>query len=79
MAETRSWQTRRQKTVRLWEDAKGSVITDEQLVRYIAYRGSLSAALEAGDVRLISEMKEERQRSADPSKRSLQRLADYLD
>lgn len=64
--------------MRLWEDAKGSVITDEQLVRYIAYRGSLSAALEAGDVRLISETKDERPRSADPSKRSLRRLTDYL-
>lgn len=65
--------------MRFWEDAKGSVITDEQLVRYIAYRGSLSAALEAGDVRLIGDAKAERICAAEPSKPSRRRLSDYLD
>ena len=65
--------------MRLWEDAKGSVITDEQLVRYIAYRGSLSAALEAGDVLLISETKEGPQRPSERPRTPSRRLADYLD
>lgn len=39
--------------MRIWQDAQGNLITDEQLLRYIAASGSLSHALEEGDVCLI--------------------------
>lgn len=41
----------------IWKDANGALITDEQLVRYIATFGSLSAALAAGDVTLVIDEK----------------------
>lgn len=39
--------------MRIWCDAHDNLITDEQLVRHIAAYGSLSRALEAGDIRLV--------------------------
>lgn len=39
--------------MRIWQDAQGSLLTDEQFVRYVAAYGSLSRALEAGDVRIV--------------------------
>ena len=66
--------------MRLWEDAKGAVITDEQLLRYIAYRGSLSEALEAGDVRLVSDAKESPSQSTEIRRPGRSRsLSEYLD
>ena len=65
--------------MRLWEDSKGAVITDEQLLRYIAYRGSLAAALEAGDVRLVSDEKNEPGRSVAQKAPRERRLSEYLD
>lgn len=40
--------------MRIWCDAHDNLITDEQLIRYVATFGSLSAALEEGDVRLVT-------------------------
>jgi hypothetical protein len=40
--------------MRLWKNAKGDLITDEQLVAYIAFHGGLSQVLAAGDVSLVS-------------------------
>lgn len=40
--------------MRIWQDAHDNLITDEQLVRHIAAYGSLSSALEAGDIRLVA-------------------------
>ena len=39
--------------MRIWQDARGNLITDEQLARHIATFGSLSHALEAGDIQLV--------------------------
>lgn len=39
--------------MRIWRDAHDNLITDEQLLRHIATYGSLSRALEAGDIRLV--------------------------
>ena len=39
--------------MRIWQDAHDNLITDEQLVRHIASFGSLSRALEEGDIRLV--------------------------
>jgi hypothetical protein len=49
--------------MRIWQNAHGSLITDEQLVRHIAAYGSLSRALEDGDICLVV--------SADPSAKPL--------
>ena len=62
-------------SVRFWEDGEGRLYTDEQLLRHIAHYGSLEAALEHGDIRLVSE-------SPQPSRtRPGERpcLADYLE
>ena len=40
--------------MRFWKDSHGNIITDEQLVRHIANKGSLSDALAYGDIKLIS-------------------------
>ncbi|MBR3313927.1 MAG: hypothetical protein IKG18_07285 [Atopobiaceae bacterium] len=45
--------TREGPTMRIWCDAYDNLITDEQLIRHIATFGSLSRALEAGDIRLV--------------------------
>lgn len=39
--------------MRIWRDSNGNLITDEQLARHIATFGSLSRALEAGDIHLV--------------------------
>lgn len=39
--------------MRIWQDAQGNLITDEQLARHIASFGSMSRALEEGDIRLV--------------------------
>jgi hypothetical protein len=49
--------------MRIWRDSHENLITDEQLVRHIAAYGSLSRALEDGDIRLVG--------SADPSSKPL--------
>lgn len=40
--------------MRFWENAQGNIITDEQLLASLTSYGSLSAALKAGDVRLVT-------------------------
>lgn len=40
--------------MRIWQDDQGNLITDEQLLRYVAHHGSLSKALSAGEVRLVA-------------------------
>jgi hypothetical protein len=40
--------------MRIWCDAHDNLITDEQLVRYLASFGSLSRALEEGDIHLVT-------------------------
>lgn len=60
--------------MRFWEDEEGRLYTDDQLLRHIAHYGSLEAALEHGDIRLVSEPPQlSRTR---PGERP--RLADYL-
>ena len=39
--------------MRIWRDANGGLITDEQLLRHLAMFGSLSGALQAGDISLV--------------------------
>ena len=39
--------------MRIWCDAHDNLITDEQLICRIAGSGSLSRALEMGDIRLV--------------------------
>lgn len=45
--------------MRVWRDAHDNLITDEQLVRHIAAFGSLSGALEAGDISLVISVDED--------------------
>ncbi len=41
--------------MRMWIDRDGRLLTDEQLLRLVAYKGSLEEALkEKGDIRLVS-------------------------
>ena len=66
--------------MRVWENAKGDLITDEQLLRHIASHGSLSAALEAGDIRLVVGTAEEplRVRSEPKKVKPHAKLASFL-
>ena len=41
--------------MRLWLNAKGDLITDEQVLACLASHGSLSAAPAAGDITLVTE------------------------
>ncbi len=41
--------------MRMWMAQDGSLLTDEQLLRHVAHFGSLSKALEGGEVTLVSE------------------------
>lgn len=40
--------------MRLWLNAKGDLISDEQVLACLASHGSLSAALSAGDITLVT-------------------------
>lgn len=40
--------------IRLWVNAKGGLMTDEQVLAHIASHGSLCATLEAGDMVLLA-------------------------
>lgn len=63
--------------MRIWLDKDGDMLTDEQLLRHIATFGSLSAACERGDIRLLP--KSEDCASAKPASREGKpRLSDYL-
>lgn len=63
--------------MRIWRDADGSMLTDEQLLRHIATFGSLSAACEQGDIALLSRGGE--RPIAKPGNREKKsRLSDYL-
>lgn len=57
-------------------DSEGRLLTDEQLLRLIAYRGSLEETLAQGDVRLVSSL-DERSTGSRP-KGARRTLADYL-
>lgn len=39
--------------MRIWQDAQGNLITDEQLARHIASFGNMSRALKEGDIHLV--------------------------
>lgn len=70
-------------SMRLWQDSKGAFITDEQVLRYIATFGSLSEALERGDIRLISDSggldaAEFGRLQGPPTDWRKRRLADYM-
>ena len=39
--------------MRLWMDSHGALIDDERVLATIAQHGSMSAALEAGDITLV--------------------------
>lgn len=45
--------------MRLWRNSNGAVLTDEQVLAYISAHGSLSAALESGDVECIASFEHE--------------------
>lgn len=62
--------------MRLWEDADRRLYTDEQLLRHVAHFGSLEAALEHGDIRLLAESPSGAPRR---TKDHRPRLADYLE
>lgn len=65
--------------VRMWTDDRGRVLTDEQLLRQLAYYGSLESALSRGDVRLLASSEEgarQSRRSPDGPRRTLK---DYLE
>lgn len=40
--------------MRLWQNARGDLVTDEQVLGYIASFGNLEQAARAGDIRLVS-------------------------
>lgn len=42
--------------MRLWLDPHGSIVDDGRLLSYISAHGSLSAALQDGDFRLLSDV-----------------------
>lgn len=60
---------------RIWMGPNGALLTDEQVLRHIATFGSMSAALEEGDIVLETETKPnpKRKRSGHTG-----RLSDYL-
>lgn len=69
--------------MRLWQDSKGAIITDEQVLRYVATFGSLSEAPGRGDVRLISDTggpddPEFQRLQGPPVDKRGKRLADYM-
>lgn len=64
--------------MRLWRDEAGSILTDEQVLRHVAAFGSLSAAVGAGDIELISEVGSDHRPSGQRMS-NRQRLNDYLD
>lgn len=66
--------------MRLWIDRNGSIVDDERVLAYIAVHGSLSAALEAGDIELLSESGRSNVRVAAPNRgrAPVKRLRDYL-
>lgn len=66
--------------MRIWKNARGDLISDEQVLAYLASCGSLGKAFASGDVCLVTEAKDARSRAdgnvvARPTPR---RLADYL-
>lgn len=64
--------------MRLWIDSHDRMMTDEQLLRYIAHFGSLDKALSEGDIHLVSDFA----KTADPNSayRGIpnRHLSDYL-
>lgn len=40
--------------MRMWQDDKGRLYTDEQLLRHIAHFGSIEKALDVGDIHVIN-------------------------
>lgn len=63
--------------MRMWMDSEGRLLTDEQLLRLIAYRGSLEEALAQGNIRLVSSL-DERPTGSRP-RGACRKLADYLE
>ena len=63
--------------MRFWRDKDWNVLTDEQVLRHIATFGSISAALEYGDIELISDTGEEYRPKGRRTSRP-RRLSDYL-
>lgn len=67
--------------MRFWKNAAGDVITDEQVLAYLSAHGSLSRALESGDVVCISDASAQQGASHSPrrkTKGSQTCLADFL-
>lgn len=62
--------------MRVWMNSDGHMLTDEQLLRHIAAFGSLSAACEQGDVKLLSKEAETAPKTAGGGQKP--RLSDYL-
>lgn len=68
--------------MRIWRDSHENLITDEQLVRHIAAFGSLSRALEEGDIHLVASTDEAPKPQENQQKRGRRRphapLSSYL-
>lgn len=65
--------------MRLWRDAAGNILTDEQVLRHIATFGSLSAARDAGEIELLSESAARGRSSLGHRGPHGRKLSDYLD
>ena len=63
--------------MRLWVDGEGRMLTDEQVLRQIAVFGSLSAACERGEIRLLSNEVDAAAKASNGKKKT--RLSDYLE
>ena len=65
--------------MRLWKNAKGDLITDDQLIAVVATYGSLRKALRAGDIVLVAGDAERSEPPADGRKAVRHaRLASFL-
>ena len=65
--------------MRIWRDPAGSLVDDQRLLAYLASFGSLSHALDHGDIVLVSDSdRGSCQASAASRPCARKRLADYL-
>lgn len=68
--------------MRFWANDKGDILTDDQVLAYVAHAGSLSEAAERGDVRLVAGDPDEERRpyeGREGVEREHARLAHWLD
>lgn len=66
--------------MRLWQDARGAILTDGQVLSYIAALGDLEKASKAGNIRFLADTdagNKKAQRSSQLPGRT-KKLSDYL-